>query len=81
MGYINLVTYVQHKIDNILRRIQAWAQAYIDNIVHGAKSLLNLFDKLRVLFEIFLHYNISIKSTKSFFNYLDIGFLDKESTP
>lgn len=38
----------------------------------------NLFYKLRILFEIFLHYNISIKSTKSYLNYPDIGFLGQQ---
>lgn len=75
MGYINSVAYVQREIDNILREIRAWARAYVDDIVCGAKSLLDLLDKLRMLFEIFLHYNISIKPTKSFLNYPDLKLL------
>lgn len=38
IGYINSVVYVQRKIDNILRHVQAWARAYIDDIIYGAKS-------------------------------------------
>ena len=68
MGYINSVVYVQCKIDNILRNVQAWARAYIDDIVCGAKSLPDLLDKLRTLFEIFLAYNISSSPTKSYLN-------------
>ena len=34
MGYINLVAYVQREIDNILRSVQSWARAYIDNIIY-----------------------------------------------
>ena len=34
--------------------------------------MFDTFDKVWVLFKIFLHYNIFIKSTKSFFNYPDI---------
>lgn len=65
MGYINLIGYVQCEIENILQVVEEWAQAYIDNIVHGGKSLTDLFVKLCILFDIFLHYNISIQRTKS----------------
>ena len=75
MGYINLVAYVQQEIDNIFREVQAWAQAYVDDIVCGAKSLPDLHSKLQMLFDIFLRYNISIKPTKSFLNYPDVGLL------
>ena len=75
MSYINLVAYLQQEIDNILHQVRAWARAYVDDIVCDAKSLHDLLDKLRVLFEIFLHYNISIKPTKSFLNYPDVRLL------
>lgn len=73
MGYINSVAYVQREIDNILRGVRVWARAYVDDIICGAKSLPELLDTLRVLFDIFLCYNISIKPTKSFLNYPDVG--------
>lgn len=60
MGYISLVAYVQREIDNILQDIREWAYAYVDDIVYGRRSLPDLLKKLRVLFEIFLRYNISI---------------------
>lgn len=72
MGYINSVAYVQRKIDNILPDVRSWARAYVDDIVCRARSLPNLLEKLRTLFEIFLYYNISIKPTKFFLNYPDI---------
>lgn len=75
MGYINSVAYVQYNIDNILCDIQAWTQAYIDNTVCSAKLLPDLLQKLRILFDIFFKYNISIKLTKFYLNYLDIGLL------
>ena len=75
MGYINSVAYVQREIDNILRDVWAWARAYVDDIICGAKSLPDLLDKLRVLFDIFLYYNICIKPTKSFLNYPDVALL------
>lgn len=74
MDYINFVAYVQCKIDNILRDIRDWAQAYINDIICGGSSLLNLFCKLYILFKIFLYYNISIKPTKLYLNYSNISF-------
>lgn len=38
----------------------------------------DLLNKLRILFEIFLCYNISIKPTKSFLNYPDIGLFGQQ---
>ncbi len=75
MGYISSVAYVQREIDNILCGIRNLARAYVDDIICGAKSLDDLLFKLRILFEIFVAYKISIKPTKSFLNYPDIGLL------
>ena len=81
MGYINSVAYVQREIDNILRDVRAWARAYVNDIICGAKSLTNLLQKLRILFDIFLEYNISIKLTKSFLNYPDVELLGQQVNP
>lgn len=75
MGYINSVAYAQQEIDTILRDVREWARAYIDDIVCGGNSLPDLLYKLRILFEIFWRYNISIKPTKSYLNYPDVGLL------
>ena len=78
MGYINLVAYVQREIDNILCNVLDWARVYIDDIICRRTSLEDLFHKLRILFEIFLHYNISIKPIKSYLNYPDVGLLGQQ---
>ena len=75
MGYINLVAYVQREINNILCSVRSWARAYIDNIVCKAKLLPNLLEKLQILFEIFLGYNISISPTKLYLNNPDVALL------
>lgn len=75
MGYVNTITYVQREIDNILRHVRNSARAYVDDIICGAKLLDNLLSKLCTLFEIFVAYNISIKPTKTFLNYPDVGLL------
>ena len=69
------MAYLHREIDNILRSVRAWARAYVDDIICKAKSLSDLLGKLRILFNIFLKYNISIKPTKSFLNYPDVGLL------
>lgn len=78
MGYINSVAYVQREINNILRSVRDWARAYVDDIICGARSLDDLPSKLHILFEIFVAYNISIKPTKTFLNYPDVGLLGQE---
>lgn len=47
-------------------------------MIYGAKALSDLLEKLRILFDIFLKYNISIKLTKSFLNYLNVGLLGQQ---
>lgn len=47
----------------------------MDDIIYDAKSLPDLLQKLRILFDIFLKYNISIKPTKSYLNYPPVGLL------
>ena len=75
MGYVNSVAYMQREIYNILRRVKDWARAYVADIIYAAKSLDNLHFKQRMLFEIFVANKISIKPTKLFLNYLDVGLL------
>lgn len=58
ISYINSMAYIQHKIDNILCDVQVWAQTYISDIVYNAKLLLDLLQKLRILFDIFFKYTI-----------------------
>ena len=78
MGYINSVAYVQREIDNILRSVWDWVRAYVDDIIYGVRSLNDLLSKLRIFFELFVTYNISIKQTKTFLNYSDVGLLGQE---
>lgn len=48
---------------------------YVNDIVCDVRSLPDLLNKLRVLFDIFLYYNICIKPIKSYINYPDMGLL------
>ena len=75
MDYMNLVAYLQREIDNILWDVQKWAWAYVDNIVCRGRSLVDLLAKLRIFFNIFLRYNISIQPTKLYLNYPNVALL------
>ena len=58
-----------------MRDVCAWARAYINDIICGARSLSYLLKKLCIFFDILLEYNISIKPTKFFLHYPDVGLL------
>lgn len=75
MGYIKSMAYILHKIDNILWDVYTSARAYVDDIICRAESLPDLLKKLCILFDIYFEYNISIKPSKSFLNYSNIGLL------
>lgn len=47
----------------------------MDDIICRAKLFPDLFEKLRILFDILLENNIYIKRTKFFFNYFNVGLL------
>lgn len=75
IGYINFAIYIQYKINNNFQDIRSWVCLYIDYIICRAKFLLNILEKLHILFDTFFKYNIFIKPTKSFLNYLEIRLL------
>lgn len=78
IGYINSVPNVQCQIDNILHPICDWTRPYVDDIICGARSMEELVARLCELFQICLHYNISIKPPKFFLNYPDVGLLGQQ---
>ncbi len=75
MRYINFVAYMQREIDSILRSVRAWARAYIDDIIYRATSVADLLQKLCFLLKIFVAFNFSIKPTKTYLYYPDVGLL------
>lgn len=46
--------------------------------MYRENSLAKLFAKLCILFDIFLHYNISIHPTKSYLKHLNIALLGQQ---
>ena len=78
MGCMNSIAYVQRQIDKILRPIKEFAQAYIDDIVLGSKSLAQHVAHLRRLFQLLVDHNIAIAATKTFLNYPNINLLGRK---
>ena len=77
MGCMNSVAYVQSQIDRILRPVKAFASAYIDDVVSGAKSLPEHLSHLRQLFQLFVDYNIAISPNKTFLGYPNVNLLGR----
>lgn len=75
---INSVANRQREINNIFRNIWDCARLYVNNIIWNAKSLDNMLEKLQILLQKFVAFNISIKSIKTFFNYSDVGLLGQK---
>lgn len=75
MGYRNSLTYVQRRIDTILRPCRAFDRAYVDDIVIFSKSPEEHIEYLRTVIRMLLAYNISLKPDKSYIRYLSVELL------
>lgn len=75
MSYVNFRIYVLEEIDNIFCNVRVSVQAYIDDIICRITSFENMFQKLWILFQIFVAFNISIKSIQIFLNNHDVDLL------
>ena len=75
MSFKNTSSYVQRKIDNILRIYKDFCRAYINDIVIFSKTLKKHVKHLHLIFKLFTNLNISLSSTKFFFDYFTIQFL------
>ena len=60
---------------NIFHLLYIFVKAYIDNIVTGASLFEKYVANLQAIFNFCIQFNISIKSTKIFFNYFNVNFL------
>ena len=79
MGNMNSIAYVQRQIDGILRRLPGKnAKAYVDDIVTGAKTFEDHIKDLRLLFELYTEFNITVSPSKTFLNYPDVNLLGRK---
>ena len=70
MGYCNSVQYVQRQLDNILRDCQAFARAYIDDIVIWAKTAEDHKMALRMVMSLLDGRRVSISPKKTYLGFL-----------
>ena len=78
MSYKNSFVYVQRQIDKLFRFCRAFARAYINDVIIFSKNQQKHLNHLKTVFEIFQKFNVSIKSSKTFFVYFSIRFLDQK---
>ena len=75
MRYKNSLVYVQRQIDRLLRSHRHYVKTYVDDIVIYFKTFDEHKTHLRSIFDMLKINNISIKSEKTFINYLTIHLL------
>ena len=75
MNFKNISSYVQRKIDNILREFKTFCKIYIDDIIIFSKTLQEHIQHFHLIFNLFTSLNISLFSTKSFLDYFTIQLL------
>ena len=74
MNCRNSVTYVQRRMNILLRQLQ-FAKAYIDDIVIRSKFLTEHINHLRQLFRLFVIKNIDLNFVKVFLDYPKVTLL------
>ncbi len=74
MKHRNTKTYVQKKMNNILRKY-SWVKTYIDNVIVFSKTLKEHLNHLSQFFSLFQKLNIILKSKKPYFEYFSISLL------
>ena len=74
----NFSSYVQRKIDIMLRLFRSFARIYIDDIVIFSKTLLEHLKHLHAIFELLDSESVTLFSKKSFLDHSTIILLDQK---
>ena len=78
MNYKNSSIYVQKQIDRFFRIYQKFVKIYVDNIIIFSRILEKHVIHLRQIFDKLVQFNIFIKFTKTFIDYLFVQLLDQK---
>ena len=78
MGYRGSATYAQRQIDIILRGLEAYAKAYINDIVIFSATLEEHLKHLHAVFKLFGSYIVTLNPEKIFFSYPSITLLGQK---
>jgi hypothetical protein len=77
MSHRNTKAYVQREMNNILREY-SWIKAYIDDVIVFNKTLKDHLEHLNQLFALFEKLNITLKTKKTYLEYLSISLLKQK---
>ena len=78
MGYCGSGSYAQRRIDIILRGHEAYAKAYIDDIVIFSATFEEHLAHLRTVFELFVIHNVMLNPQKAYLGYPSITLLGQK---
>ena len=78
MKFKNSSTYVQRKIDVILRMYRKFAKIYVDDIVIFNRILKKHIAHLHVVFQLLNFYDINFSLKKSFLDYFIVTLLNQK---
>lgn len=78
MGYRGSAAYAQRRIDIILRGHEAYAKAYIDDIVIFSATLEEHIQHLRAIFGLFVEHNVALNPQKAYIGYSSITLLGQK---
>ena len=78
MRFKNSSTYVQRKIDIILRAYRVFVRAYVDDVIVFSHILKEHLKHLHTIFALFDFFDIIFSSKKFFFEYSIVALLDQK---
>ena len=78
MKFKNSFSYVQRRIDAILRNLRDFVRIYVDDIVVFFNTLEKHMTHLHSMFQRLNFYDISLFLKKFFFDYSTIALLDQK---
>ena len=78
MKFKNSSTYIQKKIDDILRAYSEFAKIYVNDIVVFSQILKKHLTHLSIIFQVMNFYGISFSSKKSFLSYFTVALLSQK---
>ena len=78
MSYKNNSSYVQKKIDVLLRTVRRFAKTYVDDIVVFSRTLKKHKVHLHEVFDILNSYEVRLASKKSYLKYSTVTLLKQK---
>ena len=76
--YRNFSTYVQRRIDVMLRSHRAFARAYVNDVMIFFNFLKEHLRHLNKIFKLFQHMNVAVKTSKIYLEYSFITLLNQK---